>query len=65
MAEKFVVECLFPAEAGNAPVKSYYDTLPRSTIKTLTDMQKIVEVGTKTIALKSDVMYMCTCDSLL
>ena len=57
LASKFVSERLVHTE-GEAPQKSFYVTLPRSNVKTMSDMNKTVKVRSKTLSVPGEVMYL-------
>jgi hypothetical protein len=40
MAEKFVSERLVPAAENGSPAKSFYEPLPRSGVRTMTELTK-------------------------
>ena len=58
MASQFVSERLIPHKDGDRPSKSFYDSLPRSNVKTMADMKKAVRVHAKNVTLSGEVMYL-------
>ena len=48
---------LIPSE-NNMPLKSYYDLLPKSDIKVMTEMQKTVHIQFNSITVNGEVMYL-------
>ena len=57
MALNFVQDRLIP-EQGGKPRKSLYDPIPRSNVKTMSDMNKSVKVHNKNVSLNGEVMYL-------
>lgn len=57
MLSKFVQERLAPEEGGT-PRKSFFDPLPRSNVKTMSELNKTVKVHNKNISLNGEVMYL-------
>ena len=58
MAITFIVECFIALEGADVPKKGLYNAIPRSTIKTMTDMQRKVKVQHKDVAINGEVMYL-------
>ena len=56
MAKRFVSERLMPS-AEAAPAKSFYQTLPRSGLKTMAVMSKPVKVDKRQVQMNADLMY--------
>ena len=40
------------------PLKSYYDPLPKSDIKVMTEMQKTVRIQFNSVTFNGEVMYL-------
>lgn len=57
-AKKFDAERLVPAEGQQTPKRSFYDPLPRSKMKTMSDMQKTARINTKNVSMNGEVMYL-------
>ena len=57
MATDFIKQRLMPSEDG-MPHKSFYDLLPKSGIRTTTEMQKTVHVQSKNVTINGEVMYL-------
>ena len=57
MATDFIKQRLIPSEDG-MPHKSFYDPLPKSGIRTMTEMQKTVPVQSKNVTINVEVMYL-------
>lgn len=57
-AKSFVKERLVKEEDQEKPNKSLYDALPRSNVKTMTDMKKSVKVKAKNVSMNGEVMYL-------
>ena len=53
----FTKKHLIPSE-NNMPLKSYYDSLPKSDIKVMTEMQKTVHIQFNRVTISGEVMYL-------
>ncbi len=58
LAQKLVSERLVIDEGKGKPTKSMHDPLPRSGVKTMTDLSKPVKVRQKSIVINSQIMYL-------
>ena len=58
MAEKFVSERFIVPDGKAATKKSFYDTLPRSNVKTMSEMHKPVRVNNRNVTMNGEVMYL-------
>ena len=52
----FTKKHLIPSE-NNMPLKRYYDPLPKSDIKVMTEMQKAVSIQFNSATINGEVMY--------
>ena len=52
----FTKKHLIPSE-NNMPLKRYYDSLPKSGIKVMTEMQKTVCIQFNRVTISGEVMY--------
>ncbi len=57
-AQKFVKERLMTPEGQNTPQKSFFDTMPRSGVKTMAEMNAPVRVKSKSVKIDSEMMYL-------
>lgn len=57
MAKTFIGDRLILAEGSDVPKKSLYDAIPRSRIKTMTDMRRKVKIRHKDVPIDGEVMY--------
>ena len=57
-ARKFVTQRLVTAEGNSAPEKSMYSPATRTKLLTMSDMHKPIRIGSKKIALNSEVAYL-------
>ena len=57
MASNFMKERLIPSD-GDKPLKSFYDPLPKSGVKTIANMQKTVRVQSNNVTINGEVMYL-------
>ena len=57
VATDFIKQHLLRSEDG-MPHKSFYDPLPKSGIRTMTEMQKTVRVQSKIVTINGEVMYL-------
>ena len=48
---------LIPSE-NNMPLKRYYEPLPKSDIKVMTEMQKTVRIQFNCVTINGEVMYL-------
>ena len=53
----FTKKHLIPSE-NNMPLKIYYDSLPKSDIKVMTEMQKTVRIQFNRVTVSEEVMYL-------
>ena len=53
----FTKKHLIPSE-NNTPLKSYYDPLPKSDIKVMTEMQTTVRINFNSVTINGEVMYL-------
>ena len=53
----FTKKHLVPSE-NNMPLKSYYDSLPKSDINVMTEMQKTVRIQFNRVTISGEVMYL-------
>ena len=53
----FTKKHLIPSK-NNMPLKIYYDSLPKSDIKVMTEMQKTVRIQFNRVTVSGDVMYL-------
>ena len=53
----FTKKHLLPPE-NYIPLKSYYDPLPKSDIKVMTEMQKTVRIQFNSVTINEEVMYL-------
>ena len=53
----FTKKQLIPSE-NNMPLKSNYDSLPKSDIKVMTEMQKTVRIQFNIVTISGEVMYL-------
>ena len=53
----FTKKHLIPSE-NNMPLKGYYDPLPKSDIKVMTEMRKTVRIQFNSITVNGEVMYL-------
>ena len=53
----FTKKHLVPSE-NNMPLKSYFDPLPKSDIKVMTEMQKTVRIQFNSVTINGEVMYL-------
>ena len=53
----FTKKHLIPSE-NNMPLKSYYDSLPKSDIKVMTEMQKTVRTQFNRVTISGKVMFL-------
>ena len=58
MAKAFIAERFIVPEGEDIPKKSLYDTIPRSTIKTMVNMHQKVKVKHKDVTIDGEVMYL-------
>ena len=57
MAKTSMKERFIKIEGQEKPLKRFYDPLPKANVKTMADMQKAVEVKTKSVVMYREVMY--------
>ena len=57
MASYFMKERLIPSD-GDKPLKSFYDPLPKSGVKTMANMQMTVRVQSSNMTINEVVMYL-------
>ena len=56
VSKNFTKKHLIPSE-NNMPLKSNYDSLPKSDIKVMTEMQKTVRIQFNRVTISGEVMY--------
>ena len=57
MATSFMKQRMIPSE-DKMPFKSFYDPLPKSGIKTMTEMQKTVRIQSNSVTINGEIMYL-------
>ena len=57
VSKNFTKNHLIPSE-NNMPLKSNYDSLPKSDIKVITEMQKTVRIQFNRVTISGEVMYL-------
>ena len=56
LLQKFIEERLVDGKTGKK--KSFYDPMPRSSVKTMADMKKTVRINNKNVPIDPEVMYL-------
>ena len=58
MAKAFITDRLIVPEDADFPKKSLYDAIPRSGVKTMTDIRRKLKVHHKDVTIDGEVMYL-------
>jgi hypothetical protein len=58
MASAFISDRFITPQGADVPKKSLYDAIPRSGIKTMSDMRRKVRVCYKDVTIDGEVMYL-------